>query len=678
MAEAVAVARAGIPPQSGGGIGVLRDRFSIYPEKPLPSFDSPSAKAFEVEDRRDPGHKLFALICTPGLPVRAGAMEALKGFTCRGLLTLIDYGPVFWPPLGRKCMAAIYEQPLGGRVSELIASGKFYISEYEIARRVIDPMVAALHGLSGLGVPHRQIRPSNMFFKDEARQDMVLGECVTVPPGFDQPVVFEPIERGLAGPGGRGEGEIRDDVYSLGASIIAITLGQSFAATMNDNDILTAKIEQGTFAALVGNSRIIVSLIEPLRGMLNDEFGERWSLDQLDRWQDGQKQSPIQRRPSVKADVTFLFAGKMHITSRTLARSSTQHVAEAAKMLRTADLEAWVRRPLGDADMADKVKTALDLARANPNAPTNSDDHLVTRIAMILDPKGPIRYRGFAYMPDGFGPALAVELMRRGDVQAPVETILRELPNAWYNHTANFGPETPFAIKSFSEIRSYLQNNDPGFGVERCLYELNPSLPCQSPLVAEEYVSRIEDLLPALDRAASRTDPKTRPVDRHVAAFIAARFEQDIDPHLKAMASTRVETSLIGMLSLLAVVQWRLKLDGLLGLAGWVGGLLGPAINTYHSRSTRRDIEKDLPRLVRQGSLPELFDLIDNAEKRRLDLEGYTAAKAEFEAAEAEIQKIEGTESQGMSGAVAKGQQTAAVIALIVSFLIVMTFIMVT
>ncbi|MEK7244786.1 MAG: hypothetical protein AAB223_02060, partial [Pseudomonadota bacterium] len=592
----------------------------IRPDKPLPSFDSPSAKAFEAEDRRDPGHKLFALICSPGLPVRAGAMEALKGFTCRGLMALIDYGPVFWSPLGRKCMAVIYEQPLGGRVSDLIASGKFNISEYEIGRRVIGPMIAAMHGLAGLGVPHRQIRPSNMFFEDEARQDLVLGECVTVPPGFDQPVVFEPIERSLAGPGGRGEGEIRDDVYSLGVSIVAIMLGQSFMAKIGDIDILTTKIEQGSFAALIGNARMIVPLIEPLRGMLNDEFGERWSLDHLDRWQDGQKQSPIQRRSVAKTDVTFLFAGKMHVTSRTLARSITQHVAEAAKMLRTADIEAWVRRHLGEVDMADMIKAALDMARTNPNAPTNSDDHLVTRIAMALDPKGPIRYRGFAYMPDGFGPALAVELMRRGDVQAPVETILRELPNAWHTNSANFGPETPFAIKSFNEIRGYLQNNDPGFGVERCLYELNPSLPCQSPLVAEEYVSRTEDLLPALDRAASRTDPKTRPMDRHIAAFIAARFEQDIAPHLKAITSTRVETSLIGMLSLLAVVQWRLKQDGLLGLAGWIGGLLGPAINTYHSRSTRREIEKDLPRLVRQGSLPELFDLIDNAEKRRLDL----------------------------------------------------------
>lgn len=677
MAEAVAVARAGIPPQLGGEVGVLRDRFLIRPEKSLPSLDSPSAKAFEAEDRRDPGHKLFALICTPGLPVRAGAMEALKGFTCRGLLPLIDHGPVFWSPLGRKCMVAIYEQPLGGRVSELIASGKFHISEYEIARRVIDPLVAALHGLSGLGVPHRQIRHSNLFFMDEARQEIVLGECVTVPPGFDQPVVFEPIERGLAAPGGRGEGEIRDDVYSLGVTIVAILLGQSFVPKMNENEILITKIEQGTFAALVGNSRIAMSLIEPLRGMLSDEIGERWNLDQLDLWQDGRKQTPIQRRAAVKSDVTFLFAGKAHTTSRTLARSMTQHVAEAAKMLRTVDIEIWARRALGDDEMANRIKTALDMARANPNAQINSDDHLVTRIAMFLDPKGPIRYRGFSYMPDGFASALAVEILRHGDVQIPVETVLRELPATWYNHPANFNPETPFAVKSFSETRAYLQNNDPGSGVERCLYELNLALPCQSPLIAEEYVSRIEDLLPALDRAASRVDPKTRPVDRHIAAFVSARFEQDIEPHLKAMASTRVETSLIGMLSLLAVVQWRLKMDGLLGLAGWVGGLLGPAINTYHSRTTRREIEKELPRLVRQGSLPELFDLIDNAEKRRLDLDGYTAAKAEFNAAEEEIRKIEGADSQGVSGAVVKGQQTAAVIALIISFLIVMTFIVV-
>ena len=677
MAEAVAVATTRIPPQPGGDVGVLRDRFVIHPAKPLPSLDSVSAKAYLAEDRRDPGYKLFALVSPPELPARARAMEALKGFTCRGLMALIDFGPIAWAPLGRKCMAAIYEQPLGGRVSELIASGKFVISEYEISRRVVEPMVAALHGLSGLGLPHRQIRPGNLFFKDEARTELILGECVTVPPGFDQPIVFEPIERALAGPGGRGEGDIRDDVYSLGASMIALSLGQSFAAKTSESDLMTAKIEQGSFAALLGGARPIVALVEPLRGMLNDSFDERWSLDHLDRWLDGQKQPPLQRRPSAKADVTFLFAGKMHATARSLARSMFENVGEAAKMLRNVDLDAWVRRALGEAETADKIKAALDLARTNPNSPNNSDDHLVARIVMLLDPRGPIRFRGFSYMPDGFGPAFAIEFLRRGDVQAPVETVLREFPAAWYNHLLNFGPEAPQAIKNFNGIRTHLQNTEPGFGIERCLYETNPSLPCQSPLIADEYVSRIEDLLPALDRAASRVDPKTRPMDRHIAAFIAARFEQDIDPHLKAVASPRVETSLIGMLSLLAVIQWKLRLVGLLGLAGWIGGLLGPAINTYHSRTTRRDIEKELPRLVRQGSLPELFDLIDNAEKRRLDHEGYTAAKTEFEAAQAEIAAIEGADSEGMSGSVLKGQQTAVIVALVISFMIVMTFIVI-
>lgn len=677
MAEAVAVARPGTPPRAGLDVGVLHDRFTIRAGTPLPALDSPSAKAFETEDRRDPGQKLFALICTPGLPVREGAMEALKGFECRGLLTPLDYGRVFWPPLGRTCMAVVYDQPLGGRLSDLLASSAFSISEYEIAKRVINPMIAALHGLSSRGIAHRQIRPSNMYFMDEQRHELVLGDCVTSPPGFDQPVVFETIERGLAGPGGRGEGEIRDDVYALGASIIAAMLGQSFMPRMSENDILNVKIENGSFATLIGNARIVVTLIEPLRGMLSDDFQDRWSLEQLDRWQDGQKMPQVQRKSIAKTDVTFMFAGRSHISARTVARSMTQHTAEAAKMLRTLDIENWVRRALGDGATADKIKEILDMARANPNVPANGDEAIVTRIAMCLDPKGPIRHRGFSYMPDGFGAALAVEMMRRGEMQVPVETILRDYPIAWYNHSANFGPDTPIAVKSYSEIKGYLQNNDPGFGIERCLYELNVHLPCQSPLIAEEYVTRIEELLPALDRAASRTDPKTRPVDRHIAAFIAARFEQDVDPHLKAMASPRVETSLIGMLSLLAVVQWRQKMDGLLGLSGWIGGLLGPAINTYHSRTTRRDIERELPRLVRQGSLPELFDLIDNAEKRRIDHEGYTAAKAEFASAGAEILKIEGSEAHGAGGAMVKGQQTAAVIAMIVGFLIVMTFVLV-
>ncbi len=675
MAEAATVARTGAPPREGSDVGILRDRFTVYPARPLAHLDLPSANAFVAEDRRDPSYKLFALIGAPGLPPRTGALAALKGMTGRGLLPLIDYGPVFWAPLGRKCMAAIYEQPLGGRVSDLIASEKLRVSEHEIARRVIGPLFAALRSFSELGIAHREIRPSNMFFMDEARENIVLGDCAIVPPGFDQPILFSTIENGLAGPGGRGEGELRDDIYALGVSIIAILFDELPAAKLSDDDLLAAKIENGSSGALSNGVRIPLSLLEPLRGMLTDQIDERWGFDQIDGWMNGRKMTPMQRRASAKTDVPLTFAGYTHFTARTLAHGMAQHVGEAAKFLRETDLDTWVRRALADPEAADRVKTAIDQARANPNAPTSSDDHLVARVVMALDPKGPIRYKGVSYLPTGFGSALAVELLRRGEAQALVETIAREYPAAWYSHPANFGPETPTATRTFTQIRTHLQNNDFGFGVERCLYEFNPSLPCQSPLVVEEYVTRIEELLPALDRAASRVDPKSRPIDRHIAAFIAARFHQNIDPHLKALASPRSETSLIGMLSLLALVQWRLKLEGLLGLAGWIGGLLGPAINVFHSRSTRREIEKEIPRLVRQGSLPEMFNLIDSADKRRQDHDGYIAAQAGFAAAEAEIREVEGG-GREQSRAMTRGQQTSAVISLVIAVLVVFSALM--
>ncbi|MGB0671030.1 MAG: hypothetical protein ACPGNT_06000, partial [Rhodospirillales bacterium] len=215
---------------------------------------------------------------------------------------------------------------------------------------------------------------------------------------------------------------------------------------------------------------------------------------------------------------------------------------------------------------------------------------------------------------------------------------------------------------------------DPGYGMERVLYELNPSLPCQSPLVAKRFVVRIQDLLPALEEAAKKADSKTRPVDRHIAAFVAARFNQDIDPHLRALAQPDEETQTIGLLSLLAFLQWRLKTDPLYGLTSWVGGLLGPAINTYHSRTRRRDIEREIPKLVRQGSLPELFDLIDNAEKRRQDNTEYAEAMTEFHKAEREIREIETSDAARSNTAERMGQQAASVTSIVLTFIVIVVY----
>jgi serine/threonine protein kinase len=677
MAEATTatVPESTAPAKTVGNAVLLRDRYFIDSGAPLPELDSPSAKAFHAEDRREPGRRLFALICTPGLPPRTGAMALLKGTNIRGVLPLVEYDTVDWPPLGQRCMAVIYDRPLGGRVIDAIASGHARITEYDLRSKVIEPLIAGLNSLSGMGVAHREIRPSNLFYMDTECQDLVFGDCVTTPPGFDQPIAWEPVERGLASAGGRGTGDVRDDLYALGVTLVFLMLGQNPVGKLSEDDMFAAKMEHGTYATLCGGARIPLSLLEPLRGILTDDAEDRWGLEQMSLWLDGRQLTPIQRRPVAKADNPFMFGGRNHVTPRTIARAFTQNVTEANKIIRDESLETWLRRNLSDADKADRVRSIVDQAKVSPTSPQANDDYVVTRVAMVLDPRGPVRYRGFAFMPEGFGAALAIEFLRRGDAQVPAEALQRDLPSLWLSIPDNVRPESVPLGKLFTQMRTFLQINDPGYGIERCLYELNPSLPCQSPLIIHDYVVKIEELLPALDRAVNRVDTKNRPMDRHIAAFIAARFNQDIDPHLRALAAPKVETSLIGMLSLLAYLQWKLRPGSLFGLSSWLGGLLGPAINTYHSRTTRREIEREIPRLVRQGSLPELFDLIDNAEKRKKDNEGYTAARAEYAAAESEVRGIESKSPERLAAAERKAQQTAATVSLVASmFVIMMTF----
>src|SRR3546814_1206117 len=73
-----------------------------------------------------------------------------------------------------------------------------------------------------------------------------------------------------------------------------------------------------------------------------------------------------------------------------------------------------------------------------------------------------------------------------------------------------------------------LNQTGPGFGLERVLYELNPSIHCRSPLIEHLYVTRIEELVPALERAAANRDRGGRPMDRHIASFAVAR-SPDVD-----------------------------------------------------------------------------------------------------------------------------------------------------
>lgn len=672
MAETPETARADAP-EGVSDLAVLKDRFAVFPAKPLPDFDSPTARAYIAEDRRGTEKApLFALVCSPGIAARTDAMEELKGAEVEGLLPLVEWGTTFWPPIGENVAIAIFRRPLGGRVLTAIAQGKTRLSEYDLQRRVIVPVSKALSSLAQRGVCHRAVRPENLFFLDDEYQDLVIGECISSPPGHDQPILYETIERGMAMPGGRGLGNASDDIYALGATLIVLHLGYNPVARMTEAEVFTAKVEQGSYATLCGSTRVPISLLEPLRGMLSDEAGARWQFEALSEWMGGKRDTPIQKRTSPKAETPYTFAGEEYATARMLAFGLSLNVPEAAKAIRTdTHLDTFIRKGLKNTDLADRIIIIAEQSKVNEKTVAGSDDILVTRVCIVLDPDGPIRYKGIAFMPDGYGSILASELMTSGSAQIPAEALLRDIHDAWFNVQNKADPERIEWFRTLTKTKAQLKINDPGHGLERALYDLNPGLPCQSPLIVRDYVTEPAEVLFALDRVSHDVDSKVRPLDRHLTAFIAARFSEDVHPHLRALASARESTSIIGTLSLLALLQWKLRTDRLYGLTSWVGSLLGPAINTYRSRPTRREIEREIPKIVRKGSLPELFDLIDNAEKRQVDADGFAEAQIAWQTAQEEIVSIEGDSGDRMKNAMRQGQQIAAVMSVMTSMAIV-------
>jgi hypothetical protein len=477
----------------------------------------------------------------------------------------------------------------------------------------------------------------------------------------------------MASPAGRGSGSISDDLYAMGITITLLMLGKNIIEYETLDDLFTEKIEQGSYSALCGKRRMPIDIIELLRGILSDDPGDRWGIAEMDFWIGGKRKTPMQRKPIQKSDTPYTFMDVEYRNAKSLAHSFTQNIKEAAAAIKDEELKIWLRRNLRKGDLANAIKAIAEAAILHEKNFKGTDDYVVTKASILMDPEGPIRFKGLAFMPEAYGPALAVELLRRNSMQTAIEVINQGIPEIWYTAPCDkIRDEASIEFYNmFARLKTNLQFEGPGYGIERCLYDLNGFLACQSPLIAELCVIDIEDLLPALDEIADRTDKKLRPLDRHITAFIAARFRERIDTHLRALAEQKDSSFMIGLLSLLAYLQWNLKVEPVYGLTSWIGGLLGPAIKTYFSRSTRHDIEQEMARVVRQGSLPELFDLIDNAEKRRQDKFKYDEARSEYKTAEDEILEIETGELSSPEAVEEVGQKYAALTSIILAMIFI-------
>ena len=641
----------------------LADRYSVAFDEPLPELDAPGVRAYVVRETQGAPRDLFARVLEPGTIPRKDLMIPLRAHRDVQVTRPIEWGVIGCPPQKRNVFAAVFERPAGGPLVPLGAKVFTPIPVAELTNRILVPAAMALAQLGRRSIIHGAVRPDNLFAAGTTSNHIVLGECVTSTPGSAQPAAFVPIEQAMTPPLARGPGIAADDMYALGATVLALSMGRMPMADMSVEEVIQAKLSRGSFIALLGGDRVPFGLREVLRGLLADSATERWGIVQIEQWLGGGMNKAVHDNSESRMDRPVTFRGKERWGFRELAHGFGQDWRAASATVLDEGFGKWLGRGLGDADLADELKKTLKAARIESAANSGPDAKLVTQICSTLDADGPMRYRSVVAVPTGLGPLLAAALREgaRDQVNDICDLLAKGIVMDWITwHAEGTSSDLAVALKPYKELQQLLRHSGPGYGVERCLYELNPNLPCQSGAVEPYYVESIGDLLPTLETVVARTGKLPAVFDRHFAAFIANRAKRNLDREFQAMEEARGDALLVklGMVRLFAWLQSEYGPANLPQLASWLADDLKGAADRFASKAIRAEVQRRLLAAAPQGDLNAIYSAVHDKTLVAQDEQGKRAAVQEFVTARRRITALETRDAA--AGASAVGGRVAA------------------
>lgn len=209
------------------------------------------------------------------------------------------------------------------------------------------------------------------------------------------------------------------------------------------------------------------------------------------------------------------------------------------------------------------------------------------------------------------------------------------------NGEENEGVNWEAFLKPDPTQKKYKESEAIGYGIERCLYELNPELACLSPSLIHAAVSTPAEALVALEAMAMQPNRPPFPVDRHLAAFLISRWKGMNFADLRDMAKPQREVRNLGVLRMLAGIQGHFKVNGLPNLCQWMAELCVPMITQYHNLKARARVQEEVAKAISTGQLIKLVRAFENRQALTEDDSDFQAAKIEVLLIESEIKEIE-------------------------------------
>lgn len=640
-----------------------------------PAFETPGALAFQ---HAHDAHILL-LVQKKNVPQRAHVIDVLGRLRNNVLMPLREQRVAEFD--GEERLVSFMTMPQGEPVMRMTGGQMQPIPERDIRHVILPQLLVTLRALHEFGVAHRALHPSRLFYRSQGRSEISVGECFTTPAGLLMPVAFETIERAMADPAARGEGSPADDYYALGALILTLLLGRDLLAGRSEEQLLQSKVTQGSLAALVAGEEIPGGINTLLRGLLNDNPEDRWTAIEVARWLDN---TPPRVHGAVNPWLFSRpvgFAGRNYSDRRALAHAMGKDVSAASSYIRRQDLAHWVThylpRTSNSPELINLVMHGDPRQRVSPKY--NTPDHLVARFCALLDPIGPVRFRGFVAMPDGMGPLLAkavadgtagenilnamISMTQGGLINALSEIRMNACPDQLRDMRARF---------SLGSRLAPIEVTGDEESLYRLVYGLNPGLPCKAGAFKTLWVDSAETVLRQLDKvllgntSVSVSDP-------HILAYLVANIRELMARYAdKLLTKMNPEVQLLQLLEIYGTLQAKFGLGPLKGLTGVFGARVEPQVRRLRSRTRREAALRKLEVLIKAGNVDELARAFNIGRLLASDEQGWRRAQQRVRMIDMTLRRLAKPVSPRDPRALYRGAQAASGLAALILAITVM------
>ncbi len=357
------------------------------------------ADAFDVSDRH------YALVFSRNFSPPLGNISTIAASNCPNVQKVYTYGKVKHTNKMEEFFVVILEKIRGIPLAEMIeAEGRF--TEKKIAEyKILLQLLIALKMLHEEEIVYGILCTNNIYWDADSHR-IVLRENFSHYQGYLQDPQYESIDSILVDKTAKSFVRYSDDFYALGVVMFSLIIGgKPYRGSIARELLGNIRLENGSLEAMISFTRthkklfLSAHLEDILRGLLVDSVKERWGLREVERWRNRLDNALPVLNHHKESMIPFVFDDIEYHSQRALANALFRNWNNAKKLLKLADLSRWLGVTLKRTDLAEKID---NLASSRDNNVIYTDER-ICKVILILDPSGPLRFRGISVDLEGLG-----------------------------------------------------------------------------------------------------------------------------------------------------------------------------------------------------------------------------------------------------------------------------------